>query len=446
MAQRTLMEYICIDCNNGFISSIRNLTKRSVNPGIVRCNSCHEPWQRKSQVKKTIGKTRPTPHKMVKTLEQAKSVLTPNSIRKVWAKCEKCHKGFRQQYIHLYPKVQRGHITCTKCEYAYSGLQKTARQKFLWHSDLYPYVEANKPFPLDLAILHAGKKSQYPIVFDCKTCGKEEIFQGIGSLRSRQHYKDEPICKSCYYKTPEYIKCKSNNYTKRLDRPLAKRPRSGVYHSKWGDIVFDSLQGELSYLLEIEKNEMVSYVSRATTPIEYEYKNAKHRYYPDFFITYRDRDPQIIEIKGWNRVPEITKAKLDAAEIWCKTMGFRYKFISSISINKAMPDTVSDLVAAGKITFTDRDYNQNMENKMKVQKVIQEISLMDYSETSTLCMRFTFIRPKLMSDKKAMEIIENNIDEFIKPTNCLYPNNPKYTISKIDTFPDRFIIADINRE
>ena len=57
------------------------------------------------------------------------------------------------------------------------------------------------------------------------------------------------------------------------------------------------------------------------------------KYYPDFFVRYKDGREEIIEVKQKRKLGQATvKKKADAARQWCSDHGMTYKILTEIEL------------------------------------------------------------------------------------------------------------------
>jgi hypothetical protein len=107
---------------------------------------------------------------------------------------------------------------------------------------------------------------------------------------------------------------------------------------------------ELSYMIKIIERYKIDWVSGENDKyrIEYQYRNEKRNYYPDFILN----EKYVVEIKPsslWNS--ELVKLKKIQAENYCKNNNLIYKLTK---IQKLTTNEIIVLYESKKIIFTER--------------------------------------------------------------------------------------------
>ena len=149
----------------------------------------------------------------------------------------------------------------------------------------------------------------------------KERYREIGKeLWRRKDYREKQVQSALdNWKNPEYAsKVIKNSKTGGL---------SGVYKG----IEYDSSY-ELSFLMKLEENNELEFVSRSTIKIRYQKESGKFgSYYPDFF--YRNK---LIEVKGY--APWVNKEQIrrknEHARIWCEENDFEFRMVEFKDIQK----------------------------------------------------------------------------------------------------------------
>jgi hypothetical protein len=93
---------------------------------------------------------------------------------------------------------------------------------------------------------------------------------------------------------------------------------------------------ELKVMVYLDENPEVEAWSYEKTVIEYvsNVRSKKIRkYYPDFFVKYKDGRTELIEVKPKRKLEQLTvKKKADAAREWCKVNGLTYKILTEVEL------------------------------------------------------------------------------------------------------------------
>lgn len=85
---------------------------------------------------------------------------------------------------------------------------------------------------------------------------------------------------------------------------------------------------ELRFMEFLDQNENVKFwTKRHKIFIEYIYENKIKKYWPDFFIEFKNSTKTIVELKGFKEDPEILQLKITAGEQYCIDRGFIYQII-----------------------------------------------------------------------------------------------------------------------
>ena len=120
-----------------------------------------------------------------------------------------------------------------------------------------------------------------------------------------------------------------------------KRRRKGHYHR---GVHISPIAGEckhrsgweLKYMVHLDSDVNVTNWSYEKLIIEYisNIKTGKIRkYYPDFYVEYKDGSCVVVEIKPKRKLDQaIIKKKIAAAEQWCVTHGATYKILTETEL------------------------------------------------------------------------------------------------------------------
>lgn len=103
----------------------------------------------------------------------------------------------------------------------------------------------------------------------------------------------------------------------------------GLKRSPFGEEGYDS-ELEKFYMLELEGMPGVkSWTKKHGIKIHYKLFLIPHKYLPDFLVEFEDGSKEIHETKG---LPFLfwlsTKMKRQSAEVYCKSLGWKYKLIT----------------------------------------------------------------------------------------------------------------------
>jgi hypothetical protein len=245
-------------------------------------------------------------------------------------------------------------------------------------------VELNEFVALGGWKLDLFKNSKIRAKFECQECGSESDSR-LAKMIGREFFSLEPICSSCINKVvrntdecqkrnseaqlisqnrpevkkknreaqlkrfegPEVIKKHSESGKKKWKDPEYREKMEKIAREKWKDpeyarkVIQNSKNGglkgfykslyydsgyELAWLMILESENKLCNIIRANTYIIY--KNTKGKsshYYPDFILD----NKYLIEVKGygpWADIDNISK-KNEAAKIWCKSNGMRYRLV-----------------------------------------------------------------------------------------------------------------------
>lgn len=106
-----------------------------------------------------------------------------------------------------------------------------------------------------------------------------------------------------------YINCKKGYYYNKIMN------HNEFYHSSW----------ELDRMVELDSNcDVLLWTKQHKIVISYPYNGITCRYYPDFFIEYKNGNIVIEEIKGYVKDIERLKVKILYAKKYCYENGFEY--------------------------------------------------------------------------------------------------------------------------
>lgn len=108
---------------------------------------------------------------------------------------------------------------------------------------------------------------------------------------------------------------------------------TGLKRSPYGEEEYDS-DLEKYYMIELEGMPGVkSWTKKHNIRIPYTFLLTKHHYEPDFLVEFNDGSKELHETKG---LPFLfwlsTHLKKDIAEQYCKSLGWKYKFITKDKI------------------------------------------------------------------------------------------------------------------
>ncbi len=104
---------------------------------------------------------------------------------------------------------------------------------------------------------------------------------------------------------------------------------SGLSKSPHGSEDYDSLL-ERDYMVELDHDPAVrDWTKRHGVAIPYSFLGIRHRYLPDFLVTYNDGSRQLHETKGLPLMFWVTtKIKRQSAEAYCAAIGWKYKMVT----------------------------------------------------------------------------------------------------------------------
>ena len=105
---------------------------------------------------------------------------------------------------------------------------------------------------------------------------------------------------------------------------------SGLSKSPLGVEPYDSLL-ERDYMVELEHDPTVRAWTKAhDIEINYRLFGVRHRYLPDFLVTYNNGSQELHETKGLPFMFWLsTKLKRQSAEQYCAQLGWKYKMITT---------------------------------------------------------------------------------------------------------------------
>ena len=118
-----------------------------------------------------------------------------------------------------------------------------------------------------------------------------------------------------------YVNCKKGYYFNK------KNGQNEFHHSSW----------ELNRMTELDLDDNVIYWTKNhKIIIKYPHDEITKRYYPDFYIEFKDGTKRIEEIKGYVRPRDIEQLKLKIiySKIYCKSFG--YEFVIDFKKNKKL--------------------------------------------------------------------------------------------------------------
>lgn len=120
-----------------------------------------------------------------------------------------------------------------------------------------------------------------------------------------------------------------------------KRKRKGRYHRGLyksplaGECKFRS-SWEHKYMMYLDSNDDVSTWSYEKIIIEYvsnQRTKKIRKYYPDFYVEFKDGSRKIIEIKQKRKLDQANvKKKASAAHAWCTSNGSTYEILTEIEL------------------------------------------------------------------------------------------------------------------
>ena len=59
------------------------------------------------------------------------------------------------------------------------------------------------------------------------------------------------------------------------------------------------------------------------------------KYYPDFFVKYKDGRVELIEVKPKRKLEQaVVKKKAEAARLWCEVNGLTYKILTELELKE----------------------------------------------------------------------------------------------------------------
>lgn len=125
---------------------------------------------------------------------------------------------------------------------------------------------------------------------------------------------------------------------KKSKKKKKSRYHRGIYLSNFaGECKYRS-GWELKVMQYLDGNDEVEFWTYEKTIIEYisNIKTRKiRRYYPDFFVKYKDGRVEVIEVKQKRKLDQkIVKKKTEAANEWCLQRGYSYKIITEIELKE----------------------------------------------------------------------------------------------------------------
>jgi hypothetical protein len=95
---------------------------------------------------------------------------------------------------------------------------------------------------------------------------------------------------------------------------------------------------ELKVMVHLDENPEVEMWSYEKTVIEY-VSNVRtkkiRKYYPDFFVKYKDGRVELIEVKPKRKLEQaVVKKKAEAARLWCEVNGLTYKILTELELKE----------------------------------------------------------------------------------------------------------------
>ena len=95
---------------------------------------------------------------------------------------------------------------------------------------------------------------------------------------------------------------------------------------------------ELKVMVYLDENPEVEMWSYEKTVIEY-VSNVRtkkiRKYYPDFFVKYKDGRVELIEVKPKRKLEQaVVKKKAEAARLWCEVNGLTYKILTELELKE----------------------------------------------------------------------------------------------------------------
>lgn len=121
-----------------------------------------------------------------------------------------------------------------------------------------------------------------------------------------------------------------------------KRKRKSHYHrgehtsSKTGQICKYRSGWEELYMKYLDSNPDIETWTYEKTVIEYISNirtNKIRKYYPDFYVKYRDGREVIIEVKPKRKLEQaIVMKKMTAAQSWCQSRGMSYQILTEVEL------------------------------------------------------------------------------------------------------------------
>ena len=126
-----------------------------------------------------------------------------------------------------------------------------------------------------------------------------------------------------------------------MKKTKKKRRRRGHYHRGTynspiaGECKYRS-GWEQKFMMYLDNNPEVEAWTYEKVVIEYlsNVRSKKIRkYYPDFFVRYRDGKEEIIEVKQKRKLDQaVIKKKAEAATLWCGAHGMTYRILTEIEL------------------------------------------------------------------------------------------------------------------
>ena len=104
---------------------------------------------------------------------------------------------------------------------------------------------------------------------------------------------------------------------------------SGLHKSPRASETYDS-NLERDYMIELEHDPAVrEWTKEHAITIPYSLVGIRHRYHPDFLVTYNDGSKELHETKGLPLMFWLsTKLKRKSAESYCARVGWKYKMVT----------------------------------------------------------------------------------------------------------------------
>ena len=98
------------------------------------------------------------------------------------------------------------------------------------------------------------------------------------------------------------------------------------FRSGWEEKVMVHLDSQPDVETWTYEQTVIEYISNIRT-------KKIRKYYPDFYVRYRDGREEVVEVKPKRKLDQLTvKKKAEAATSWCATRGMSYRILTEIEL------------------------------------------------------------------------------------------------------------------